>query len=246
MQLSTAPKLAAIAFTWIVVLPATAAHADAANGSGYTAPRTGGNTISRPDAGSTDSTQPISRTARPITPAKSSKKNQRGSSSILRTIGALLFIVTLIFVGAKLLKKHTPRLSGGIPREALEVLGKRTIDQKQVVHLLRLGSRILVVGGSQQGLQTLAEITDPVEVDYLAGMCQRDETESRFTQGFLALFRREPGGEPADDAGNQAQTSTAAVSRETQTERFSAASGSDELAERLNALKPVAAEQRHA
>ncbi len=134
----------------------------------------------------------LTRPARSITPRDAKSGKKRASGSIWKSLGALLFVVVLIVVGAKLLGKHAPRLNGGIPTETLEVLGKRNIDQRQTIHLVRLGSRILVLGGSQQGLHTLAEITDPVEVDTIAGMCRRDENDGKFTQGFLALFRRKP------------------------------------------------------
>ncbi|GAB4135710.1 MAG: hypothetical protein Tsb009_02280 [Planctomycetaceae bacterium] len=141
----------------------------------------------------TSTNNAISPPGRPITPSsKKSGKRAAGSFSLWKTAGALLFVLVLIGLGAKSLSKHAPKFNGGIPPEALEILGKRNIDQRQAIHLVRLGSRILVIGNSPGGLQTLAEITDPVEVDYLAGMCRKDSTETSFTQGFLALFRREP------------------------------------------------------
>lgn len=120
-------------------------------------------------------------------------KKPRGAGSVWMSVGALLLIVVLIIVAAKLLKKHAPKLNGGIPEEAMELLGKRMLDQRQQVHLVRLGSRILVLGSNTQGqgLQPLTEITDPVEVDYLTGLCRKKQAmETPFAQGFLSFFRK--------------------------------------------------------
>lgn len=149
-----------------------------------------------------DSDAPITRRTPSITPpaAKSSSK-ARGTGSVWGTLGALTVVLTLILVGARTWKKHGGALPGGIPSEALEVLGRRAIDQKQVLHLVRLGSRILVLGSSPGGIRTLAEIDDPVEVDLLTGLCQRDESAGSFSQAFSALFSRQAVGGSQTGAG---------------------------------------------
>ena len=59
----------------------------------------------------------------------------------------------------------------GLPIEALELLGRRTIEQKIAIHLVRCGGKVLVVGVSPDGARTLSEITDPVEVQRLVEAC---------------------------------------------------------------------------
>jgi tellurite resistance protein len=55
---------------------------------------------------------------------------------------------------------------------------------------LRCGSRILIVGSTPDGLSTLSEITDPVEVDYLAGVCSRTDAEPGVGQAFKPLLNK--------------------------------------------------------
>ena len=112
------------------------------------------------------------------------------TGSIWRTIGALLVVLTLFLVGAKLWRKHIPVANIGLPTEAIEILGRKPIEPRLFVYLIRCGSRILVVGSSADGLQTLAEVTDPVEVDYLAGICRRPDQENSFAQSLRTLFNR--------------------------------------------------------
>ncbi len=59
----------------------------------------------------------------------------------------------------------------GLPIEALELLGRRTIEQKIAIHLVRCGNKVLVLGVSPEGARTLSEITDPAEVQRLIKAC---------------------------------------------------------------------------
>lgn len=137
--------------------------------------------------------------SRPITPTGRSLSHAgevapgrtAGAASLWKTFGALGLVLGLIVLGARLWKKHGPRIAAGLPAEAMEVLGKRHLDSRQSIQLVRLGSRILVLGSTPAGLRTLAELTDPVEVDYLAGLCRRDDTGGGVAQSFQALFRRQ-------------------------------------------------------
>lgn len=160
------------------------------------APRQESESLSRTRANSTvpqrlSDTRPITRTGRHLSSAsRSLQKSSSGNGSPWKTFGALAFVLALIFVGAKLWKKHGPGIIAGLPAEAIDVLGKRHLDSRQSIHLIRLGSRILVLGSTAEGLRTLAEVTDPVEVDYLAGLCQQSNSGGTAAPSFRALFNR--------------------------------------------------------
>ena len=110
-------------------------------------------------------------------------------------------IVAVIVVGSRLWKKHGPPLRLGLPSEALEILGKRQLDRRHAIQMIRCGSRILILGVSDEGLRTLAEITDPVEVDYFAGVCRRSDPVQDVGQSFLSLFQRSQETIAADELG---------------------------------------------
>jgi flagellar biogenesis protein FliO len=182
-------------------VPAGAQHNDSRD-----APRQAPDSSSRTRANSAvpqrlPNSRPITRTGRHLSPAsKSSQKSSSGSGSPWKTFGALAFVLALIFVGAKLWKKHGPGIAAGLPAEAIDVLGKRHLNSRQSIHLIRLGSRILVLGSSAEGLRTLAEVTDPVEVDYLAGLCQQRSSAGSAAQSFRALFNRHSSARQKHDA----------------------------------------------
>ncbi|MBW3543311.1 MAG: flagellar biosynthetic protein FliO [Planctomycetes bacterium] len=149
------------------------------------------------ERGDAEVVRPLAGEARPISRRTGNDATEeatpppRTPGSVWTTVLALAGVLGLIVVVGRLWKKHGPPGRTLLPTEALELLGRRPIDARQNLYLVRLGSRMLVLGSSAEGLTTLAEITDPVEVDYLAGVCRpRESGEARVGEGFLALFNR--------------------------------------------------------
>lgn len=104
----------------------------------------------------------------------------------LVTVGASLSIVLgLFFVVTWLLRRNMPATASLLPSEVLEVLGRTPLPHRQQIHLLRCGNKLLLVCVSAGGVETLTEITDPVEVDRLAGLCSRTQPNSQ-----TAAFRQ--------------------------------------------------------
>lgn len=87
------------------------------------------------------------------------------------------------------IRRHGPARLRPLPGEVLEVLGRRSLEPRVNLHLVRCGQRILVLGAGPDGVRTLSEITDPVEVDLLSGACQR-KSEGGETPGEFAMSLR--------------------------------------------------------
>jgi flagellar biogenesis protein FliO len=112
-----------------------------------------------------------------------------GGSATWTTVGGLLAVLALILLIARVLRKGMPAAQRTLPNEVVHVLGRKPLDYRHTIHLIRCGSRLLVVGSSQEGLTTLCEMTDPVEIDYLAGLCKPSEPTT-VAESFNQLFRR--------------------------------------------------------
>ncbi len=107
-------------------------------------------------------------------------------------------IVVLLLIGSavlafvlRFLRKHG--VVGGATRsnDGLQVRGRRQLDTRQSIQLVRVGRRVLVLGASIDGLRTLAEVTDPVEVDYLSGLCRPlGDSPPESNLDFLGLLTR--------------------------------------------------------
>jgi flagellar biogenesis protein FliO len=118
-----------------------------------------------------------------------------------KTMGALTVALALVFLTAKVLRRTVPAVRTALPDGVVQVLGRKVLDYRHTIHLVRFGSRMLILGTSQEGMRTLSEITDPVEIDYLAGLCKISEPAS-ISDTFGQLFQRfqNPGTTP-DIAG---------------------------------------------
>jgi len=118
------------------------------------------------------------RLTRRITPRGGTATNEgtprSGLPSISSVLSSLALVTLAIFAVARLWKIHGPKLPAGVPRQAAEVLGRCRIESKQSLYLVRLGSRILVLGSANGELTMLSEITDAAEVDLISAQCQNE------------------------------------------------------------------------
>ena len=103
------------------------------------------------------------------------EKDSTGSTGGSSSGGAVLatMVVLLLFaLGlARLFFKRSPYSVNGLPTEAVDVLGRRVVDPRTSIYMIKVGSRMILLGSSPGGLSSLAEITDPIEVASLANIC---------------------------------------------------------------------------
>ena len=85
------------------------------------------------------------------------------TKSLPRTSGQIGLMLA-IFAGLLLIWRLAAARSSSLPSNLVEVYGKVPMTGKQSLHLVRIGSRLLILIESNQGMQRLAEITDPEEV----------------------------------------------------------------------------------
>ena len=128
--------------------------------------------------------------------ARGGQRNQAADGGWLTTLGGLTAVLALVFLTAKFLKRKVPAAQQSLPAEVVQVLGRKALDYRHQIHLVRFGSRMLVLGTSHEGIRTLSEITDPVEIDVLAGLCKTSEKAS-IAGSFRRLFQGLQGREPA-------------------------------------------------
>lgn len=116
------------------------------------------------------------------------------ASSLSALAGSLAIVLGLFFLIAWLLRRGMPKGSSMLPSEVVEVLGRAPLAGRQQMHLVRCGNKLLLVSVSGGGAETLTEITEPEEVDRLAGLCRAAHPHSA-TASFrhvLQQFGREP------------------------------------------------------
>lgn len=103
------------------------------------------------------------------------KSGIAGVFSLLASLGVVLGL----FIGAAyLMRRGLPKQGRVLPREAVESLGRIPFPGRQQGQLLRVGNKLVLVSFSSGGASVITEITDPLEVDRLAGMCAQADRNS--------------------------------------------------------------------
>ncbi|MDB5343851.1 MAG: flagellar biosynthesis protein FliO [Schlesneria sp.] len=98
------------------------------------------------------------------------RKSTSATDGLWTTIVSLSVIVAALGTLTYWIKPYLG-VSRGLPVEAVELLGRRSLEQKVAIHLVRCGGRVLVLSVSPEGARTLSEITDPAEVRRLVDAC---------------------------------------------------------------------------
>ena len=133
--------------------------------------------------------------------------------------GSLAVVIGLFLGLVWLLRRGAPKSAKLLSGEVVEVLGRSPLAGRQHMHVIRFGNRLLLVAVSPDGAETLAEVSDPAEVDRLAGLCQQTQPNSatnafRQVFGQLAEMRR-----PRQIEGAAADAAASSGSREPATIR---------------------------
>jgi flagellar biogenesis protein FliO len=109
--------------------------------------------------------------------------------ALLSMLGSLVFVLAIFFGLIWLLRRGMPKGTRVVPSEVIEVLGRAPLVGRQQMHVVRFGNKLLLVSLSPGGAETLSEITEPAEVDRLAGICQQSQSNSA-TNAFRHVFRQ--------------------------------------------------------
>jgi flagellar protein FliO/FliZ len=112
----------------------------------------------------------------PKSKADETAKPKAGGSTLQMfiSLGSSLAIVIGLFLGVAVLyrKSVSTTLGRGLPKNVVQVLGRTSIAPRQQMLLVRFGSKLVLVSMIQGEARTISEITDPLEVDQLAGYCE--------------------------------------------------------------------------
>lgn len=112
--------------------------------------------------------------------------------SIYTVVTALAIVLGAFLLFAWALRrggKNSGTRRGLLPADAVSVLGRVPLAARQFADLLRVGNKLVLVAQTPSGPTTLTEITDPMEVDRLVGMCQQFDPQST-TKAFEQVFQQ--------------------------------------------------------
>ncbi|HET6883782.1 MAG TPA: flagellar biosynthetic protein FliO [Pirellulales bacterium] len=111
------------------------------------------------------------------------------ASGIATGMASLAVVLALFLAAAWAVRRGMPAGPAKLPGEVVEVLGRTPLTGRQFAHLIRCGNKLLLVYLAPGCAETLTEITDPVEVDRLAGLCRQVHPHSA-TTSFRQVFQQ--------------------------------------------------------
>lgn len=118
------------------------------------------------------------------------------ASSTLQTaisVGSSLLLVVGLFLGVAWCYRRTISSSvggGGLSKQVVQVMGRTSISTRQQMVLVRFGSKLLLVSVIQGEARTLSEISDPLEVDRMIGLCESGQPGS-ISNSFKSVLLQE-------------------------------------------------------
>ena len=124
------------------------------------------------------------------------------------TVAAMLLVFGLFLLSIWLVKRAAAKPASALPEEVVSVLGRKQLARREFAQLLRVGNKLVLVSVTSEGMKPVTEITDPVEVDRLLGICTQSSPDSgsaAFRQVFDRLARKT---EPSDFLNYQPPTPT--------------------------------------
>jgi|GEM_PF-3217431 len=138
---------------------------------------------------------------------KKIEKAASGNISVWKTLFALGAVLCLILFCAYLFRRYalgTRRLGG---TGGIEILSRNPVGPRQSLCLIKLGSRLLMVGLSPNHMASLCTIDDPDEISGIMGLLEKNVPQS-ISNTFTRLFHHESENYhyAADDLNTEGET----------------------------------------
>ena len=105
------------------------------------------------------------------------------------TIAAMLFVFGLFLLAIWLVKRAAAKPASVLPEEVVSVLGRKQLAGREFCQLIRVGNKLVLVSVTSEGMKPITEVTDPVEVDRLLGICVQSSPNSS-SDAFRQVFER--------------------------------------------------------
>ncbi len=126
--------------------------------------------------------------------------------SFTTAAAGLAIVVGLFLVCAWMMRRAGPKPTTPLPSEAVAVLGRVPLAARNFAHLLQVGNKLVLVAITPDGVAPITEITDPLEVQRMLGLCvgNRKQSTSAEFHDVLEQLAKEPA---SGFLGNQAAAS---------------------------------------
>ena len=132
-------------------------------------------TVAAPAA---DAALPLAPLRKPFGEADGRFRSPSAGNAVTKVITSLAVVLGLFLLGMLILRKANARGGAMRPGEVVQTLGRAPLSGRQEMHLVRVGNKLLLLSVTATGAETLTEITEPEEIDRLAGICRQSHPDS--------------------------------------------------------------------
>jgi flagellar biogenesis protein FliO len=98
--------------------------------------------------------------------------------AVVTAVGATSAVAGLFLLSVYALRRGLPRGASTLPDDVVCVLGRKQLSTRQSAQLIRVGNKLVLLSVTPDGVEPLAEVTDPAEVDRLLGLCHQSSEAS--------------------------------------------------------------------
>lgn len=144
-------------------------------------------TLNAHDTLNADAPLPLDPPSRKQSNEPRSRLPKSPAGAATTVIASLAVVLGLFTIIVWLARRVGPKGNTALPDEVVETLGRAHLSGRQEMHLVRVGNKLLLLSVTPTSAETLTEITDPAEIDRLAGICRQNQPGS-ITASFREVF----------------------------------------------------------
>ena len=115
--------------------------------------------------------------------------NVKDLPSWRNTVTALGVVVVVILMILPLVRRFSRSTAAYLHPDAIQILGRSSIDSRNLIYVVRCGPRVLILGATSGGLTTLAEIAEPDEIEEFTTLCHTSHLSARGSSTSLGVTR---------------------------------------------------------
>lgn len=108
----------------------------------------------------------------------------------IKVILILAFVIAIILLSVKLLKKLSPQLNRTGDGNAIKIISSTWLGPKKSLYLIKIASKYLLIGVTENNINLLREIDDQQDISSLEGPLSSNTGGQNFSSVLTSFFRK--------------------------------------------------------
>jgi len=108
----------------------------------------------------------------------------------IKVLFILAFVVAIILLSVKLLKKLSPQLKRSNNGDTIKIISSNWIGPKKALFLIKIASKYLLIGVTENNINLIKEIDDQQDISALEGPLNLQTGSQNFSSVLTSFFRK--------------------------------------------------------